>query len=502
MARPDRRLIRLVILYAALSLGWLAFAQWIVPPMLIQEHPGRIIALVNQSVQNVPAPFVTRDLLGCWREFASAMLIVLILHFTIVLILRRYELQGDPGRSPADIRLERRGHFVLLVVALAFLVTTVVCGARQDYFLYLQMWYEVRLGHDPWFTVFGEFGDAPLNAYGPLFNFLAAVAWVNPLAPKVLFAYAYVLFAISETKCFTASRPPGVVALIVLTGLFWNPFPWVEIAGRGHFDILVGLLCLGSIRAWSRGHDVRAGMSLALGVLLKYMPVVLLPFLALDRGRLRTRFLQVAVVSIALGLAMSCYVWGPSTLSPLGFAARRRAALLSIFRFLRGVNSPLNWFGVGGNYDFLAPIVMALALLRACWWSWVRRPDVEASALVAMVTMVLFYPTGFPQYQMVPFVLGSSWAVRHWDLIRGRPLRILAIAGYFGWLGVFDAHYGYFGDGATVCGFMVEETAGLPAFLFGWMFLVSVVRSEDEAIEHRRENRDGAELSVAAPTPS
>ena len=47
-------------------------------------------------------------------------------------------------------------------------------------------------GHDPWFTVFGEFGDAPLNAYGPLFNFLAAVAWVNPLAPKVLFAYAYV----------------------------------------------------------------------------------------------------------------------------------------------------------------------------------------------------------------------------------------------------------------------------------------------------------------------
>ena len=72
-----------------------------------------------------------------------------------------------------------------------------------------------------------------------------------------------------------------------------------------------------------RGHDVRAGMSLALGVLLKYMPVVLLPFLALDRGRLRTRFLQVAVVSIALGLAYELLLCrGPSTLSPLGFAAR------------------------------------------------------------------------------------------------------------------------------------------------------------------------------------
>jgi hypothetical protein len=30
------------------------------------------------------------------------------------------------------------------------------------------------------------------------------------------------------------SGPP----MIVLTALFWNPFPWVEIAMRGHFDIL------------------------------------------------------------------------------------------------------------------------------------------------------------------------------------------------------------------------------------------------------------------------
>ena len=25
---------------------------------------------------------------------------------------------------------------------------------------------------------------------------------------------------------------------------FWNPFPWVEVAIRGHFDILAGLACV------------------------------------------------------------------------------------------------------------------------------------------------------------------------------------------------------------------------------------------------------------------
>ena len=288
---------------------------------------------------------------------------------------------------------------MLSALSLAFLAVTVLYRARQDYYLYLQMWYEVRLGHDPWFNVPGNNGTAPLNAYGPLFNFLAAVSWVNPLAPKLLFAYAYIVFAILQTIGPAASRSPGVLRLIVLTALFWNPFPWVEIANRGHFDILVALLCLWAIRAWSRGRDVLAGLSLAMGVLLKYLPVVLVPFLAFDRGRPRTRFLTVAVLTIALGMELSCHFWGLLTLSPLRLAASRGSTALSIFRFIRGRYSPLFWFGVGGNYDYLSPIIIALALALAWRWSWVRRPRVEASALVAVLITVVFYQTGFPQYR-------------------------------------------------------------------------------------------------------
>ena len=153
--------------------------------------------------------------------------------------------------------------------------------------------------------------------------------------------------------------PRSALQVIVLAALFWNPFPWVEIAVRGHFDILVGLCCLAAIETWNRGSDRLSGVYLAMGVLLKYLPVVLLPFLALDRGRVRKWFLIAAIASIVLGLELSYHIWGPSMFSPLRLAATRRSTCLSIFMFLRGPYSPMRWFGVWSNYDYLSPYLMA-----------------------------------------------------------------------------------------------------------------------------------------------
>ncbi len=90
----SRRLHALVTLYTALALGWIAFARWVVPPLLIVDRPGRSLAAVKRYIQNVPAPFLTRDILGCWHEFSGAVLIALVLHLSIVLILRRYDLRA------------------------------------------------------------------------------------------------------------------------------------------------------------------------------------------------------------------------------------------------------------------------------------------------------------------------------------------------------------------------------------------------------------------------
>ena len=177
-------------------------------------------------------------------------------------------------------------------------------------------------------------------------------------------------------------------------------------------------------------------------------------------------------------MELSCLVWGMSTLSPLELAATRSATPLSIFYFVRGRYSPLRLLGVTVYFDDWAPFVLFSALLVAWAWAWVRRPVVEAAALVAAVTTLLFYRTAYPQYQMVPFVIGSSWAVRHWESLRGRIGPVAAIACYFGWLGAFDLYYAFDDEGA-IYGYwaIVQHAVGLPSFLFGCAFLAGIILS-------------------------
>ena len=305
----------------------------------------------------------------------------------------------------------------------------------------------------------------------------AGLEWIGPLTPKLVFAYAYVLFSVWLIKSLTSRSRLTGMSMLMLAALFWNPFPWIEIAVRGHFDIVVALCCLGAIRAWTRDQDFRSATMLALGVLLKYFPLVLLPFLVLDRGRLRARFLFVAVATIALGLGLSLALWGQSTFSPLTFAATRRSNCLSIFCFLRGPYSPLRNIMEFPNIDHWAPVILFVALLRAWSWYRVRYPDIEAAGVVAVTTTALFYHTGFPQYHMVPFVLGAAWAVRCWEDRRGQIARAIAVACYFGWLAVFEFYYLIINDGNFYFKEVVEYIVGLPTFLVGCAFLAGVVWS-------------------------
>jgi hypothetical protein len=507
MALHDRRrLYTLVALYAALTVGWSAFAACVVPPFLVADYPGSTVAAVKRYLHQCASPYLARDTVGRWREFAGAVLIAIVLHMTIVLILRWFDLRAAEGRSASDVRADHRTSILLSIISLVFLAVTIDWGPIHDYYFYLQMWYEVRQGHDPWFLVVGQNGIVPLNAYGPLFNLLAALMWIVPLAPKLLFAYAYILFSVWQIKSFTTSRRPTGISMVMLTALFWNPFPWIEIAIRGHFDILVALFCLGAIRAWTRGHDFRSGICLGLGVLLKFSPVVLLPFLALDRGRLRPRFLCVAVATIALGLGLSYAFWGRSTLSPLTFAATRRSNCLSIFRYLRGEYSLLRYFMYNPNLDAMAPIILFVALLRAWSWYRVRHSDIEAAGVVAVTTTALVYQTGFPQYHMVPFALGAWWAVRYWDVERGRLVRAFAVACYFGWLAAFEWYYFTIKDGNAFYWKYVEEILGLPTFVIGCAFLTAVVlsaRKEEPAVIRLTESGDadagGSGLGATSP---
>ena len=122
-----------------------------------------------------------------------------------------------------------------------------------------------------------------------------------------------------------------------------NPFPWVEIAYFGYFDILVALACVAAVHSLIGKRDGVSGSYLAVGVLLKYMPIVILPFLVFSERRFHFRVFSFCVGVVIFGLVVSTLIWGPSTFMPLALAALRQPAW-SIYDVLASANSPLRLF--------------------------------------------------------------------------------------------------------------------------------------------------------------
>jgi len=466
-----RRVLIVIVLYLAILAGWWAFARWVAPAIITNANEGRGSAVLNRLVEaNRIAPPWPTTVLDRWHQLSGAVLLAGLLHLAIVLLICLHD-PARAGQASAQRRgVQRWANPVLILLSFAFLTLTVQSGVVQDYYFFLQMWREVWLGHDPWFSAYGVFGKYPLNAYGPLFNILAIPALVNRLLPKLLFCAAYLVFSLWLIKPRGQDQLPFGPLLIVW---FWIPYCWVELAIFGHFDVLVGLLCAAAVESRVRQRDVISGVCLGLGVLLKYLPIVLLPFLLLDRQRPRYRLLSAAAVTVALGLGASVLLWGPSTFRPLIFAAGRSSHHLSIYRVLKGDYSPLRWLEFKKNIDQAAPFVMLLALLWG--WRFARKRLIEPApaAVLAVLVTLMFYQVGFAQYHIVLFVLASYWLLSTRQAVRGEMLLWIALGCYFGWLSIFDIIL----SNTDIDPMGMQEWIGLPTFLLGCFLLVSILRA-------------------------
>ena len=119
---------------------------------------------------------------------------------------------------------------------------------------------------------------------GP-FDVLAGLKGINPLAPKLMFAYAYILFCVWQFKGFALRHRFTAIRTFPLTVLFWNLFPWIEIAINGTFRYSGRNCCVwGQSCPRAVSSVFRSATCLALGVLLKFFPAPLPTFLSLERG--------------------------------------------------------------------------------------------------------------------------------------------------------------------------------------------------------------------------
>ena len=197
----------------------------------------------------------------------------------------------------------------------------ILTGFQHDYRAYVQQWFVILEGDDPW----NPAKKIPTNAYGPLFNALALFYAIHPLAPKLLFCIAWLGASAWLIKLLGKRyREEPLTMLVGLLFLFINPFFLVSIAKHGLFDILPAICILSAMVLRTRRHFLSSGLVLGIGVLFKYYPIVLLPFLMVDRRRLQLSSLLSFIGVVSSGFMISFFIWGMSTFSPIFFCRRTR----------------------------------------------------------------------------------------------------------------------------------------------------------------------------------
>src|SRR5262249_47366806 len=144
-------------------------------------------------------------------------------------------------------------------------------------------------------------------------------------------------------------------------------------------------------------------------ILLKYLPIVVLPFLAFNGRRVHFRLIISCIGVAVSGLVVSVLVWGTSTFNPLKLATTRES-ILSIYIVLPSTHSPLRPFLHSLDVDWLEKPLLLTAGLGTFMWCILRQIEPALSSALAILITLLFYRIGYANYQMVFFSLILYWA--------------------------------------------------------------------------------------------
>ncbi len=359
---------------------------------------------------------------------------------------------------------------VFLVLLFLAITTALFSGPRVDYPGYLQQWQLVMDGLNPWVTNAGEMTS---NAYGPAYNLLALFSHLHPLLPKCLFVFVWfgTIFWLDNHPILNKKLGP-TERLILYLCLLMNPFFWNWFVISGHFDILVAACCLWAIHFQRVRRDFLCGIMLALGILLKFVPLVLFPFLCIENRRLRPKILLSCLTLLVSAFGLSYFLWGDAVFQPILFAGERASTRHSIFRFLRGQYSPLLLVTDAPNVDFMSLPLMAIFSVSLFLLHLKKNFEITTVCLLMVIGILLLYRVGHSQFQVIPIFIGSYWFVLHsHGNMDKHGLGLLALL-YLSWISILAPAY------QIAVGFQFAvETVGLISFSIGVLFWILFLKT-------------------------
>jgi len=314
----------------------------------------------------------------------------------------------------------------LAVVAFLSMAFSYQTGYRHDYVAYIKQWDVILRGADPWLGT-----D---NAYGPIHNLLAWTYKIHSLVPKVLFSLLLVV-----TGAISSFFPLGIndrtcslqrcclFAFIIL-----SPFSLITVNFYANNDILPAaamvLAMIGTVALKSFSSRILSGGILAIGVMSKFYPLIILPSLTFRRRCIDWAFVSGFLGTLLLVSSLAYKLWGNSILIPLLFAGSRESKHLSIFNFTRTVLSL--------NLDRFSTPFMIVVFLVVSWFLFKKNIDPILGSILTFAAVLSFYKVGHQQFFLF-FFLVSPFAIRYL-LSCSNILNPRVAATFFVWIGFLN----------------------------------------------------------------
>src|SRR5436309_12046088 len=377
----------------------------------IADGHGRIVKITPARKVYILGATLCGALTICSRNFGDRGGPYFMASLTLAGIAYLLAIREFFATPKFERRISRRVVVIGLVLAAVWHVEFLRLppGADDDIHRYVWDGRLQRLGYNPYIVVPSDPALAglhtpetrnlnnpdlpsPYPAGAQLFFRAVTAIHESTFALKVAFVvceFAIVLVLLDILRC-TRQAAHLVLAFA------WNPLLAIEVAGSGHIDIVGALLLLVSAAALVRRWRSTAAVAVGLAIVLKLLPVVLLP-LYWKRVRIRDAALAAAVVGL---LYVPFLNHGRTPIGSLG-------TYLQSFRFNGPVFAALDQVPPP---QLLAGLAVLVGLATATWlrsatpeWS----PDLFAWPMAASL---LCAPVVFPWYLLclLPFLMSGS----------------------------------------------------------------------------------------------
>jgi len=224
--------------------------------------------------------------------------------------------------------------------------------------------------------------------YPPLAQWLFALAWKlggTPLAWKAVLLACEALLVAGLSALLRRRKLPAYRLLLY----YWNPLVVVECYGSGHVDLAAAAFLVLALALWDGGRRIRAGAAWGAAVLIKLVPLLLVPALI----RRRAWGALVAAALLILLLYLPFRQAGSMLWEGLRIYARNWDYNGAIYPMIRP------FFRDGDAPRMILAALLAVTVVVIAW----RARTLSGALLASWMAFLILAPTVYPWY-LVPAV--------------------------------------------------------------------------------------------------